>query len=122
MMLSKRERRSFILGLFTLRFSFLFNFSDWLFKWSWLGLYIILIWISQNNRRVDWEVGCNFILVSITYIDIHVFSLVIEVERSRPLEGSHDYDTVADSLASLSFVLCAITHFFDDPRAYLHIL
>lgn len=76
-------------------FTFLWWFNDsWLLKRSWLGLYIIFFWVVEHNWWMNWEVRSYFIFVTISYINVQESSLVVEVERSWPLKGSDNDNTI----------------------------
>ena len=94
----RNESSSFSLSLFgsfsLFTLGLLLLDGDWLLEGCWLWLYIIFFWVLQYHWRVHREVGSHLVLVTISHIDIHVFSLEVEVERSRPEQGSDNDDSV----------------------------
>ena len=76
-------------------FTFLWWFNDsWLLKRSWFGLYIIFFRVVEHNWWMNREVRGNFIFVTISYINVQESSLIVEVERSWPLKGSDNDNTI----------------------------
>ena len=79
-------------------------------------------WVLVDNRWVNWEEGLLLILVSTSDVDLLVTLLEVEVERSWPLQGSDDNDTVGHWLANLVFVFIGIAHKSNYPWLYFLIL
>jgi len=73
------------LTLFTL--GLLLLDGDWLLEGCWLWLYVVFLWVLQHHWGVNREVGSHLVLVTISHIDIHVFSLEVEVEGTWPKQG-----------------------------------
>ena len=80
------------LCLFT--FGLLLLDSYWLLERCWLWLYVIFLWVLKHHWRVNREVGSHLILVTISHIDIHVFSLEVEIEGSWPEKGSDNDNSI----------------------------